>query len=164
MQLQLELVSDVLGMLQARIDETGTEIRIPRPLPKLICDPLQVQQLFLNLLSNALKYTTENGRVQVQIEQSPDGYVQFAVSDDGRGIPRQFVSRVFDKFFRVPGQAGDSGTGLGLAIVKDIVEAHGGRIWVESREGRGTTFRFVLPRASHVQQEVGHDSTTTQFV
>ena len=127
-------------------------------------DPRCIGHVLQNLLSNALKYTAENGRVEVNVEDTTNGWVQFAVSDDGRGIPRQFVSRVFDKFFRVPGQTGDSGTGLGLAIVKDIVEAHGGRIWVESREGRGTTFRFVLPRASHVQQEVGHDSTTTQFV
>jgi signal transduction histidine kinase len=139
------------------------QLEMPEYAPAVMADASRIGHVFQNLLSNALKYTAENGRVQVQIEQSPDGYVQFAVSDDGRGIPRQFVSRVFDKFFRVPGQAGDSGTGLGLAIVKDIVEAHGGRIWVESREGRGTTFRFVLPRASHAGQEVSHDSTTTQF-
>ena len=136
------------------------QLEMPEFAPAVMADGSRIAHVFQNLLSNALKYTAENGRVQVQIEQSPDGYVQFAVSDDGRGIPHQFVSRVFDKFFRVPGQAGDSGTGLGLAIVKDIVEAHGGRIWVESREGRGTTFRFVLPRATHAVQEVSHDSTT----
>jgi len=135
--------------------------------PAVMADATRIGHVLQNLLSNALKYTAENGRVEVAIEEGNNGWVQFAVSDDGRGIPRQYVSRVFDKFFRVPGQTGDSGTGLGLAIVKDIVEAHGGRIWVESREGRGTTFRFVLPRASHAadraspsaQQEVSHDST-----
>ena len=128
--------------------------------PAVMADATRIGHVLQNLLNNALKYTAENGRVEVAIEEeASNGWVQFAVIDDGCGIPRQFVSRVFDKFFRVPGQAGDSGTGLGLAIVKDIVEAHGGRIWVESREGRGTTFRFVLPRASHAQQEVSHDST-----
>jgi signal transduction histidine kinase len=77
-----------------------------------------------------------------------EGVVEFAVSDDGEGIPRQYVGRVFEKFFRAPGQPGDSGTGLGLAIVKDIVEAHGGRVSAESDAGRGTTFRFTLPAAA----------------
>jgi signal transduction histidine kinase/HAMP domain-containing protein len=134
-------------------------LETPDRAPAVMADPTRIGHVLQNLLSNALKYTAENGRVELSVEEASNGWVQFAVSDDGRGIPRQYVSRVFEKFFRVPGQTGDSGTGLGLAIVKDIVEAHGGRIWVESREGRGTTFRFVLPRASHAQQEVSHDST-----
>jgi signal transduction histidine kinase len=133
----------------------------PEHSPAVMADATRIGHVLQNLLSNAAKYTAENGRVEVSVEEGTNGWVQFAVADDGRGIPRQYVSRVFEKFFRVPGQTGDSGTGLGLAIVKDIVEAHGGRIWVESREGRGTTFRFVLPRASHAQQEVNHDSSTT---
>ena len=132
----------------------------PDHAPAVMADATRIGHVLQNLLSNALKYTARMAGSRSAIEDGANGWVQFAVSDDGRGIPRQYVSRVFDKFFRVPGQTGDSGTGLGLAIVKDIVEAHGGRIWVESREGRGTTFRFVLPRASHAaQQEVSHDST-----
>ncbi len=130
----------------------------------VMADPSRIGHVLHNLLSNALKYTAENGHVDVTAESGTNGWIQFAVGDDGRGIPREYVSRVFDKFFRVPGQTGESGTGLGLAIVKDIVEAHGGRVWVESREGRGTTFRFVLPRASHAA-EVTHDTENqTQFV
>ncbi len=124
----------------------------------VMADPSRIGHVLHNLLNNALKYTPEKGHVDVTAESGTNGWIQFAVADDGRGIPREYVSRVFDKFFRVPGQSGESGTGLGLAIVKDVVEAHGGRVWVESREGRGTTFRFVLPRASHAVQEVTHDS------
>jgi signal transduction histidine kinase len=77
-------------------------------------------------------------------------HVEFFVSDNGVGIAREHLPRIFEKFFRVPGQPGDSGTGLGLALAKDIIEAHGGRIVVESVEGHGTTFRFTLPRAADV--------------
>jgi two-component system, NtrC family, sensor histidine kinase KinB len=133
----------------------------PVQTPQVLADPARIAHVMGNLLSNALRYTDEGGQVMLSVEDQPSGWVQFTVADSGRGIPRQFVGRIFEKFFRVPGQSGDSGTGLGLAIVKDIVEAHGGRIWVESREGRGTTFRFVLPRAARtVPQEVRYDSTT----
>jgi signal transduction histidine kinase len=145
------------GFANKQID---LEMTAPEPAPAVMADATRIGHVFQNLLSNALKYTAENGRVTVAVEPETNGWVQFAVTDDGRGIPRQYVSRVFEKFFRVPGQSGDSGTGLGLAIVKDIVDAHGGRIWVESREGRGTTFRFVLPRALAAVQEVSHDSNT----
>ena len=145
------------GFASRQID---LELNVPNGAPAVMADATRIGHVFQNLLSNALKYTAENGRVIVAVEPGTNGWVQFAVTDDGLGIPRQYVSRVFEKFFRVPGQSGDSGTGLGLAIVKDIVEAHGGRIWVESREGRGTTFRFVLPRALAAVQEVSHDSTT----
>jgi signal transduction histidine kinase len=141
----------------------GLQLHVADHELAVMADPSRIGHVLHNLLNNALKYTAESGHVDVTAESGTNGWIQFAVGDDGRGIPREYVSRVFDKFFRVPGQSGESGTGLGLAIVKDIVEAHGGRVWVESREGRGTTFRFVLPRASHAIQEVTHDSQN-QFV
>ena len=70
--------------------------------------------------------------------------MQIAVTDTGAGIPERFLPRIFDPFFRVPGQGRETGAGLGLAIVKDIVEAHGGTVGVESREGKGSTFHFTL--------------------
>ena len=79
--------------------------------------------------------------------------VQFSISDTGRGIPERYLPRIFDRFFRVPGQETESGIGLGLAIVKEIVEAHGGAVSVESREGEGSTFRFTLPRADRIAKE-----------
>ena len=109
-----------------------------------MADATRIGHVFHNLLSNALRFTAEHGRVEVQVEETSNGTVQFAVIDDGKGIPRQYVSRVFDKFFRVPGQPGDSGTGLGLAIVQSVISDHHGRISVESEKSRGTTFRIEL--------------------
>jgi signal transduction histidine kinase len=104
-----------------------------------------------NLLGNALRYTKPGGRVRVGLRTVNDR-IEFSVADSGAGIPRQHLPRVFEKFFRVPGQAGKTGSGLGLAIVKDIVEAHGGHVSVESTEGKGTTFRFTLPVADAESQ------------
>ena len=85
--------------------------------------------------------------MRVGMRLAMDG-VEFTVSDTGPGIPHEYLHRVFEKFFRVPGQPGESGAGLGLAIVKDVIEAHGGAVNVESTPGRGTTFRFTLRRAA----------------
>jgi signal transduction histidine kinase len=76
--------------------------------------------------------------------------VEFSVSDTGKGIPEQYLSRIFDPFFRVPGQEADTGTGLGLSIVKEIIEAHGGTVSVKSKTGEGTTFSFTLKRADKI--------------
>jgi signal transduction histidine kinase len=72
------------------------------------------------------------------------------ISDNGIGIPAEYLGRIFDRFFRVPRSSSQAGTGLGLSIAKKIVESHGGRIWVESEQGRGTTFSFTLPKTKHV--------------
>jgi len=76
-------------------------------------------------------------------------YVLFKVRDTGRGIPMDYVPRVFERFFRVPGQSGNNGAGLGLAIVREIVMAHGGEVNVESKEGEGSVFSFTLRRAKN---------------
>ncbi len=76
--------------------------------------------------------------------------VRFSVSNTGSGIPHQFLQRIFEHFFRVPDQKTETGAGLGLAIAKEIVEAHGGSIYVESEEGKGTTFTFTLRRADRL--------------
>jgi PAS domain S-box-containing protein len=109
----------------------------------VLADPLRIGHVFANLLTNALRYTPAGGSVRIGLRSGGD-HVEFTVSDSGAGIPRQYLYRVFEKFFRVPGQPGESGSGLGLAIVKDVVEAHGGHVGVESTEGRGATFRFTL--------------------
>ncbi|MHC1743402.1 MAG: PAS domain-containing sensor histidine kinase [Syntrophobacteraceae bacterium] len=115
--------------------------------PAVLADELRIQYVFSNLLSNALKHTSAGGRVN--ITAAPEGrMVHFVVEDTGTGIPDEYLPHIFEKFFRVPGQEQRSDTGLGLAIAKEIIEAHGGRISVESTVGKGAKFMFTLRAAS----------------
>jgi signal transduction histidine kinase len=153
-----ELVLSAIEPLQPAFAEHGVSLEVDLPARggSVLADPTRVGHVFANLLNNALKYTQRGGHVRVSATEravgTGSGAVEFAVADDGAGIPRQYLGRLFEKFFRAPGQPGDSGTGLGLAIVKDIVDAHGGRVTVESEPGSGTTFRFTLPVADSESQ------------
>lgn len=122
------------------------KMEVPDDLPPVVADSAQVGHVLANLLSNALKYTSPGGEVAISAESAEDT-VCFAVSDTGRGIPPQYLDRVFEQFFRVPGQEAGVGEGLGLAIAKEIVEAHGGTINAKSREGEGSVFTFCLRQA-----------------
>jgi NtrC-family two-component system sensor histidine kinase KinB len=113
---------------------------------------IRMKHAFANLLSNALRYTPPGGKVTVRAEVGEDR-VRFSVSDTGKGIPSQYLPRIFEQFFRVPEQGSETGVGLGLAIVKEIVEAHGGTIRVESLEGEGSTFAFTLPMVETARKE-----------
>jgi signal transduction histidine kinase len=110
-------------------------------------DPTRLQQVVDNLIDNAIKYAPGEHPVKVAVARGPDG-VRISVSDQGPGIPPDEIPMLFQKFNRLPGSRGVQGTGLGLFICRSIVEAHGGKICVESEPGRGTTFRFVLPPAA----------------
>ncbi len=125
-------------------------------LPDILADTRQIGYVFANLISNALKYTPSGGSITISAEIIEDR-VWFLVTDTGRGIPEQYLSAVFDRFFRVPGQEGLPGTGLGLSIVKEIVEAHGGVVRVKSREGKGSTFIFSLKRADSAKDRGNDD-------
>lgn len=108
-------------------------------------NPLRLRQALDNLIGNAIKYTPVGGVVTVRAWEE-DRQVTVLVQDNGRGIPRESLPRIFEKFYRVPAEAGRTpGTGLGLAIVKAVIEQHGGQVWVESELGRGSTFGFSLP-------------------
>jgi signal transduction histidine kinase len=106
----------------------------------------RITQVFANLVSNALKYTPPGGEVSIS-GQADEAFVRFKVSDTGMGISDQYLPHLFEQFFRVPNQTAEAGAGLGLSIAKEIVEAHGGTIRAESREGAGTTFSFTVKRA-----------------
>ncbi|HMK64675.1 MAG TPA: sensor histidine kinase, partial [Thermodesulfobacteriota bacterium] len=114
-------------------------------LPEVWADPTRIYYVIGNLLSNALKYTQAGGQITFSATEDKE-LVRFSVSDTGRGIPEQYLPRIFEQFFRVPGQEKETGAGLGLAIVKEIIEAHGGTVGVESRESLGSTFSFTLRR------------------
>ena len=118
----------------------------PPSLAEVAGDPDRLMQAFENLIGNAVKFTPAGGRITLGAAPAGDA-VRFWVSDTGRGIPADELPHVFDRFWRV-GDRTQRGAGLGLAITRGIVEAHGGRIWVESQPGRGTTFHFTIPHAA----------------
>ena len=121
------------------------EASVAAELPRLTADRTKVKQILLNLLSNAIKFTGA-GRVSLAVKPAADG-VQISVSDTGAGIPKDELPKLFQAYHhrdRSPGKSA-GGTGLGLVISKTFVEMHGGRIWVESEENRGSTFHFTLP-------------------
>jgi two-component system phosphate regulon sensor histidine kinase PhoR len=114
----------------------------------VLADRSHLEQILINLLDNAIKYTPEGGRVVVSAVEKDSKDIQFSVEDNGIGIPKEDLSRIFERFYRVDkGRSKElGGTGLGLSIVKHLVQAHGGRVWVESQPGKGSTFYFTLPK------------------
>ena len=120
-------------------------VDIPAEIPLVSADRPQIERVITNLVMNALRYTDPSGSIRVQAVRR-DGHVAVSVADSGRGIPPEYLPRIFDKFAQVPGSR-PGGAGLGLAISKRIVEAHGGQIVVKSIVGHGTTFTFTLQAA-----------------
>ena len=134
-----------LANLAAAIRESGAMITHD-PLPLLTADPTQLAQLFQNLIGNALKFCKERSpEIHVGAQPGNDGWI-FSVRDNGIGIEPQYRERIFVIFQRLHTRAEYPGTGIGLAICQRIVERHGGRIWVESEPGKGSTFYFTIPK------------------
>lgn len=120
----------------------NVEIQVPENAPLIQVDADKTTWVLVNLLTNAIRYTPEHGKVILKCEIQ-NGKVSFSVEDFGPGIEKQYISKLFEKFFQVPGSA--SGTGLGLAISKEFIEAQGGTVTVESEIGKGSIFSFQLP-------------------
>jgi signal transduction histidine kinase len=120
----------------------------PQELPKVNVDVEKISLAIQNLLDNAIRYTPSGGKITVSLE-TKGNYIEFSIKDTGIGIPKTQQERIFTKFFRGSNalKTETEGSGLGLFIVKNIIEAHGGKIWFESEEGKGTTFYFTLPVA-----------------
>ncbi|HEX4802400.1 MAG TPA: PAS domain-containing sensor histidine kinase, partial [Myxococcaceae bacterium] len=125
--------------------EIHLESSVAADLDHIEVDPDRIGLVLNNLLSNAIRHTPEGGRVSIHVGRS-GGATRFEVTDTGEGIAPEYHKRVFEKFFRVPGNASSGGAGLGLSISRDIVEAHGGEIGLQSRPGHGSTFWFTVPR------------------
>jgi signal transduction histidine kinase len=123
----------------------AVECPIPTDAPQVFADRDRVLQVLSNLLSNAVKFTPEGGTIALRAERQADA-VHFCVSDTGPGIRTEDVAHIFERFYQATATA-TMGTGLGLPIAKGIVEAHGGRIWADSKPGIGATFHFTLPIA-----------------
>lgn len=139
------VLSKALTNLRAAIE--GSDATVTHdPLPRVEADEAQLVQLFQNLIGNALKFKAADApRIHVGVTEKPDTWV-FGVGDNGIGIHAQYFERIFMLFQRLHGKSEYGGTGIGLAICKKVVDRHGGRIWVESRPGHGSTFFFTLPR------------------
>jgi len=149
-QKELQPIEEVVGAALERMDDRlrGRDVHteIPRDLPLVPFDSALIEQVLINLLENATKYTPPGSPIEVAARVRRE-WVEVEVADRGPGIAPKDAERVFDKFYRArEGEGG--GAGLGLTICRGIVVAHGGRIWVESREGGGASFRFTLPLQS----------------
>ncbi len=149
------VMDEVLSNLEVAVTETGATVTHD-PLPTVVADEVQLGRLLRNLIGNAIKYHGEAPpKVHVSAEQTGGGW-QFAVRDNGIGIEPQYHQRIFAIFQRLHARDEYEGTGIGLAIAKKIVERHGGRIWMESEPGTGSTFYFTIP-----QREVRTDDEST---
>jgi signal transduction histidine kinase len=128
--------------LQSKIEPETTTV---------FADADRLKQVFVNLISNAMRYTPQGGTIIVSAAPRTDGFVQFAVRDTGSGIPPEFLPRIFDRF-TIRSKDAKAGTGLGLAIAKEIVQAHGGAIHVSSELHKGTEFNFTIPASANLMQ------------
>ena len=139
-----DYLADLLLRQAAVLDTERIVTAVPADLPPVTADPDRLERIFVNLLSNALKYSGPDTPVTVRARRQ-DGEVEVSVADRGLGIAPEDLPHLFERFYRAKGERGTEGIGLGLYITRLLVEAHGGRIRVESEPGQGSTFSFTLP-------------------
>lgn len=146
-----ETLREVVAILQPRLTETHTEIRIPRPLPTIVCDHTRIAEVFQNLITNAMKYNDNSERwIEIGYEEIENKPVRFYVKDNGIGIASQHYDSIFRIFKRLHAkQEYGGGTGSGLTLCKKIIERHNGQIGVESELGKGSTFYFTVRGQHH---------------
>jgi len=140
------LVRQVVQRLQAQSDKKGLTlcVDIEPAAPDLVIDQYRIEQVLVNLVYNAIKFTNPGGVITISVK-TRDNEIMVSVSDTGIGIPREELPRVFERFYKVNKARDDEGVGLGLAISRHIITSHGGKIWAESEEGKGSIFFFTLP-------------------
>jgi two-component system phosphate regulon sensor histidine kinase PhoR len=141
-----DVLTTVVERMQAQADRAGISLTvdISPQLPQICGDRYRIEQVLINLVHNAIKFTKAGGKITASGVTNND-FLQFSVSDTGAGIPADDLNRIFERFYKADKARTGSGTGLGLAIAKHIVAAHGGTIWVDSIEGKGSTFFFTIP-------------------
>jgi signal transduction histidine kinase len=144
------LVRNVAAEFEPQVAAKAQRLALPATsdLPLALCDPARAMQIIGNLVSNAIKYTPREGQISIAVEcAAEEGFLQVSVADDGVGIAPEDQDKLYRRFFRAASavQTGASGAGLGLYITRSLVELHGGRIWLESEPGHGSTFYVTFP-------------------
>ena len=144
------IIQELLTLLKCEADRCSVAMRteLAAELPKIMVDRVQLQQVFMNLVLNAIEAMKDSGGELTVKSQLQDGQLQFSVSDTGVGLPTEKMEQIFSAFFTTKPQ----GSGMGLAISRSIVESHGGRLWAAANDGRGATFHFTLPTAAETLQ------------
>jgi len=143
----MPLITDTVDRLRLLAEQYKITLKLDAPaeLPSIQGNAGKLERVLDNLLDNALKYTPEGGLITIAVRQV-NGQIEVRVTDSGPGIPPEYRERIFDRFTRVPGYEGRRrGLGWGLAFCRSVIEAHGGRIWLESEIGQGSTFAFTIP-------------------
>jgi two-component system phosphate regulon sensor histidine kinase PhoR len=140
------LVEEVITQLSPQVErqQLTAEKKIDTNLPSVQADKRRIRQTIVNLIHNAIKFTNPGGKILVTTRVHR-GSVTVDISDTGIGIAKRDLPHVFERFYKGDRDRSGGGTGMGLAIAKHIIEAHGGSIWVQSEEGKGSTFSFSLP-------------------
>jgi len=141
-----ELLLSAADRMRAQAERAGLVLRLDnsQDMTEVRVDPSRLEQVLVNLIHNAIKFTRPGGEV-ILSAQTKGNFVSFAVQDTGVGIPEDDLERIFERFYKADRARSGGGTGLGLSIARHIVEAHGGKIWAESTEGRGSIFYFTVP-------------------
>jgi two-component system phosphate regulon sensor histidine kinase PhoR len=141
-----QLVEEVIAQLSPQAERQKLSISqdFAADLPSVPADKDRVRQVIANLVHNAIKFTRPHGRITITT-RTLEGSVVVDIADTGIGIPKKDLARVFERFYKGDKARAGEGTGMGLAIAKHVVEAHGGNIWVESEEGKGSIFSFSMP-------------------
>jgi two-component system sensor histidine kinase KdpD len=159
----LQSVEEIVGSALDRLDDRlrGRPIRtdVPTDLPLVPFDAILIEQVLINLLENATKYSPRGTPIDISA-RAGEKDVEVIVADRGTGVAKKDAERVFEKFFRIH-EAEGGGVGLGLTICRGIVSAHGGRIWVEERAGGGAEFHFTLPLAPSLSPALSPTSSLT---
>lgn len=142
------LITNAIERLILQAERAGLELEIDctENLPEITADPVRLEQVLVNLIHNAIKFTPQGGVIRVSARLM-ESNVQFCVEDNGVGISREDLPRIFERFYKTDRARSSGGTGLGLAIARHTVEMHGGKIWAKSIEGKGSQFYFIIPLA-----------------
>lgn len=144
----INLLTNAADRLRLQAERSGLtwEIEISEDITDVFADPPRLEQVIVNLLHNAIKFTPRDGKIVLKAEPY-NGMVLFVIKDSGVGISKEDLPRIFERFYKTDKARASGGTGLGLSISRHLVEAHGGRIWAESMEGKGSSFYFTIPIA-----------------